>query len=78
MVKEYTYSRISDDDYRKAVGTLRLRLNDVFQAFNIYGLHIFINGAIDEVVELAEQFGQRVRGKSIPIQLKRKRNARRS
>jgi len=72
------YQKIPQKEYDKAVGTLRLRLNDVFQAFNIYGLHIFINGAIDEVMELAEQFGQRVRGEDIPIQLKKKRNARRS
>ena len=70
------YQRISQGEYDKAKGQLRLQLNGVFQAFNLYGLHIFINGAIDEVMELAEQFGQRVRGKDIPIQLKKRRNSR--
>lgn len=70
------YQRISQKEYDKAKGQLRLQLNGVFQAFNIYGLQIFINGAIDEVMELAEQFGQRVRGDDIPIRLRKKRNNR--
>jgi len=69
------YQKISQTDYDKAKGQLRLQLNGVFQAFNLYGLHIFINGAIDEIMELAEQFGRRVRGDDIPIKLKKRRRS---
>ena len=69
--------KISEADYRKAVGTFRLRLNDVFQPFNCYGLGELIPGAIEEIVELAEQFGMRVRKKDVPIALRTRRNARR-
>ncbi len=68
---------LSDEDYAKAEGQLRLNLNDVFNPFNCYGLHLLIPAAIDEVVELAIDFSRRVRGqKDHPIQLKKRRNAR--
>ena len=71
-----TYEKIPQEAYDKACGQLRLALNDVFQPFNTYGLHIFIPGAIDECIELAEKFGKRVRKKDIAISLEYKRNAR--
>ena len=71
-----TYEKIPEDAYRKAVGQFRLALNDVFKPFNCYGLHIFIPGAIDEIIELTEKFGMRVRKKDIAISVERKRNAR--
>ena len=71
-----TYQKISQHDYDKAKGQMKLQLNDVFSPFMLYGLNILIPGAIEEVMELAEQFGQRVRGKDIPIKLKKRRNSR--
>ena len=68
---------LDEEDYKKAEGQLRLNLNDVFNPFNCYGLHLLIPGAIEEVVELAIDFSRRVRGqKDHPIQLKERKNAR--
>ena len=65
---------LSDEDYAKAVGQFRIQLNGVFEPFNIYGLDVYIPGAIKEVVRLAEDFGLRVRGQDKPISLKMVRN----
>jgi len=64
------------EEYNKAKGQLRLQLNDVLNIFAMYGMQDYIPGAIDEIIELAEAFGKRVRGKDIPIKLKTKRNHR--
>ena len=74
-------------DYDKAVGQLRmqargildfLRVDDKLPVRYIYGLGIYIEGAVEEMVELAEDFSVRVRGdKDQPIRVKKKRNARR-
>jgi len=69
--------KLPEQEYKKAVGQFRLQLNGVFQPFKLYGLDILIPGAIDEVVELAEQFGMRVRGVDVPIILTKQRNSRR-
>lgn len=63
-----SYVRISQDKYDKAKWQLRSQLNGVFRPFDTYGLHIFIEGAIDECIRLTEQFAMRVRGKDTPIQ----------
>lgn len=66
---------LSDVDYSKAVGQLRLQLNGVFVPFKVYGLDVFVPGAIAEVVKLCEDFGLRVRGvdKMIDLENVRKR-----
>ena len=74
MSKIYTYHRVEQEEYDKAIGQLRLQLNGVFAPFDLYGLGIFIVGAKEEVVELCEAFALRVRGKSVPIIVKRRRN----
>jgi len=53
---------LSDEEYQKTVGSLRLQMANVFSCFDTYGLGIFIPGAINEAVRLAEDFGLRVRG----------------
>lgn len=68
--------KINQHDYDKAVGQFRLQLNDVFSCFGMYGQGNLIPGAIEEVVELAEKFGMRVRKKDIAISLSRRRNFR--
>jgi len=60
---------LTDEDYAKAVGQLRLQLNGVFQPFKIYGMDVFAYQAIGETVKLAEDFGLRVRGIDKPIQV---------
>jgi len=71
-----SYPKIPEPDYRKCVGQFRLQLNDVFAPLRQYGQGIYVDGAIEEVVELTEMFAMRVRGKAIPIRLKNRRNSR--
>lgn len=65
---------LSDEEYAKAVGQFRLQLNKVFQPFNLYGLDVYIPGAVNEITRLAEDFGLRVRGVDKPIVLEFIRN----
>lgn len=58
------------DDYDKAIGQLRLQLNGVFDNFHQYGQDVYIPGAIDKCIKLAEDFSLRTRGLDHPIQLK--------
>lgn len=60
---------LSDEEYSKAVGQLRLQLNGVMSPFRQYGQDVFIPQAVDECVRLAEDFGLRVRGIAKPISL---------
>ena len=60
---------LSQSDYTKAIGQLRLQIGGVFAPFRLYGMDAFIPGAIEECVKLAEDFGLRVRGVDKPISL---------
>lgn len=69
---------LPQDDYDKAVGQLRLQLSGVFDFLKVddklpvryqYGMQVFIPSAIEEIVQLAEDFGLRVRGIPKPIAL---------
>jgi len=60
---------LPDEEYAKAIGQLRLQLNGVFEPFNIHGLHIYIPGAKEEIIKLAEDFSLRCRGQDKPISL---------
>ena len=70
------YPKISQESYDKAKGQFKMAVGEVLSVFNIYGMHIYLGGAIEEIVELAEQFGKRVRNHDTPIQLKKRRNPR--
>jgi hypothetical protein len=63
------YIVLSDEDYAKAVGQLRLAVGAVLSAFNQYGMDVYIAGAQAEIVKLCEDFGMRVRGIDQPISL---------
>ena len=72
-----SYPKIDQASYDKAKGQLTRQIaSDVLSVFDMYGMGIYIAGAAEECVELAEQFAMRVRGKDIPIQLKGRRNSR--
>lgn len=62
---------LSEDEYNKAVGQLRLHMANVFEPFDKYGLHVYIPQAIVEAVKLCEDFGLRVRGVDKPISIER-------
>ncbi len=68
--------KISPEDYTKAKGQLKLSLNDVFMPFHMYGQDVLINGAIEEIIELAEKFAMRCRKKDVAISLSKRRNSR--
>lgn len=63
------YIVLNDEDYSKAVGQFKLAIGAVLSVFHMYGLDTFIPGAQHEIVQLAEDFGQRVRGVDKPISL---------
>ena len=60
---------MSDEDYQKASTQLRLQFIGIFEPFRCYGLEVFIPGAVEEAVKLAEDFGLRVRGVDHPLSL---------
>ena len=68
MAKE-TYSRISEDAYRKLVFQLRGQYMAILSVFRCYGLDPHVDQAIDECVKVAENFGMAVRGKDKPIHI---------
>lgn len=69
MDEELGYVVLNDKDYAKAVGQFRLAVGAALSAFNMYGMNVYIAGAQDEIVQLAEDFGQRVRGIDKPISI---------
>ncbi len=77
---------LSDEEYAKAVGQLRMQMAGVFDFMKVeeklpvrymHGMTEFVPGAIEEIIKLAEDFGLRVRGLDKPISLELIRNGRR-
>jgi hypothetical protein len=62
--------KIPQESYDKAVGQFRLQLNGIMNCFRCYGLQDDVDGAIIEIIKLAEQFGMRVRGVDKPIHVR--------
>ena len=62
---------LDEESYQRATGQLRLQIGGVLAPFNMYGLGVFIPGAIIKIVKLCEDFGLRVRGidKAISLEL---------
>jgi reverse gyrase len=67
--EELGYVVLNDEDYTKAVGQFRLAVGAVLAIFNMYGMDVYIKGAQDEIVQLAEDYGQRIRGIDKPISI---------
>ena len=61
---------LPDNEYGKLKGIFRLQLNEVMSPFKMYGQDIYIAGAIDEIVKLAEYWCMSVRGIEKPISIK--------
>jgi hypothetical protein len=70
------YPKLPEEQYRKLVGQLRLQVGEALHGLRLYGQSEYVDGAIDEVVELAETFSMATRGKKTPIKLKNRRNYR--
>jgi len=64
--------KIPEEQYQKALGQFSMQLNGIMNCFRCYGLEQDVDGAIPEIVKLAEQFAMRVRGKDIPIMVRSK------
>ena len=71
MPKPDGYRWVSDAEYAKAIGQFKLGLNPIMACFRCYGMDNDVDGAIPEIVALAEQFAMRIRGKDIPIQVRK-------
>ena len=68
---------LSQEEFDKATGQLRLQVAEILSVFHIYGLHDLIPGAVEEIIEVAFDFSKRVRGeKDQPIRVKKRRNPR--
>ena len=61
---------IPEDEYNNLIFQFRTQVNGLLQVFNGYGLEIYINPITTQIVELAENLGQAVRGdKHKPIHI---------
>ncbi len=54
-------------EHEKNVGQLRLMLNGVFSPFNCYGLDVYIPGAIEQVISLADVYVARENDIDMPF-----------
>ena len=67
---------LDSESYKKAEGQLRLALNDVMSVFRMYGLDMYVPGAIEEIVQLSVDFSLRLRGVDKVIRISKRKNAR--
>ena len=63
------YIQIPEEAYKKLVFQLRGQFMAILHCFRCYGLEPYVDGAIDECVIVAENFGMAVRGKKKPIHI---------
>lgn len=64
---EYAFPWLDDDEWSKAYGQARLKINGILGVFNCYGLHIFITPVLDQIMSVLVDFSMRVRGEDHPI-----------
>ena len=62
--------KIPQEQYDKAFGQFRLQLGGIMNCFRCYGLDQDVDGAMIEIVKLAELFAMRIRGKDVPIRVR--------
>lgn len=68
---------LDEQSFQKAKGQLRLQVGEILSVFNIYGLDTLVPGAIEEILEVADDYSKRLRGEADqPIRIKKRRNAR--
>ena len=67
---EYHYYWIADDDYNKILFNTRSQVAGILAPMHdMYGQAPFVDGAIDQIMDLIELSWQRIRGKDIPIKV---------
>jgi hypothetical protein len=67
---------LPEEEYKKILGQFKLKLHDTMSCFDMCGLGVFIPGAEEEIMDLLEASLKRVRGRDVPIQIKKERNSR--
>ena len=68
---------LDEQSFQKAKGQLRLQVGEILSVFNMYGMADYIPGAIEEILEVADDYSKRLRGEANqPIRVKIKRNTR--
>ena len=67
MDDSYNFLWLSDEEYKKALGQFRLQVAARLRVFDCHGLGVYISPVVESIVELAEDFGMRVRGEDRPI-----------
>ena len=75
-----------EEDYKKALFHLRTNAESVFDFLKVddkipirymYGTGVYVHGAVDEIIKLAEDFSLVTRGEDKPISIERIRRKRR-
>lgn len=72
MSDDYSFPWLADGDYAKALGQFRMQVAARLRVFDCYGLGVYISSVVEAIIELAEDFGMRVRGDDRPINSKHK------
>jgi len=67
MEDDYAYPWLSDDEWAKLLFLTRGQINAILNPLRAYGQGVYVDGAIEELLVLFDKFGQRVRGKDIPL-----------
>ena len=61
------YLWLSDDEYAHLMFSTRAQVGAILNCLRGYGQSIIVDGAIQELMLLFDLFGQRIRGKDIPV-----------
>jgi len=72
------FHRLSDEKYAKLKGQTRLQFGAILGVFNMYGMDVYVKGAIEELMMVTEETWDVIRGKDKPINVEILRKARRS
>ena len=71
MDEEY-FPWLDDEAYAKAIGQFRMGVAAQLRVFDCYGLGDYIGHVTEAIVDLAHDFGMRVRGEDRPIDARNK------
>ena len=58
-----------DDQYAKARFQFKAHTREALSVFKVYGMDVYVEGAVDEIFRLAEDFSLRTRGVDKPLNI---------
>ena len=70
------YVKLPDEDYKKLLSTTRRAVSEALHPLRMYGQSPLVDGSIVEIMDIIEQALMVVRGKKIPIRLRKYVNPR--